>query len=108
MVFAIIFLYISAIIDLSVRWRLVNYAFIKNGWNFWEVFLGWQDTVASCLWIVVVDEITATIATIIADTIMVSYCEASLMWRVLLCSIDYADLAMLDCLGQAVVGCASP
>ncbi|PBK68125.1 hypothetical protein ARMSODRAFT_976388 [Armillaria solidipes] len=74
MVVAIIFLYITEIINLSVRWWSVSYAFIKNEWNFWEVFLGLQVIQSSFLWMVLVVEISGTIATIIVDTIIIWRC----------------------------------
>ncbi|PBK82547.1 hypothetical protein ARMGADRAFT_1140906 [Armillaria gallica] len=74
MVLAIIFLYITDIIGLSVHWWIVNYAFIKNGWTFWDVFLGSQSVGTSFLRIVLVVEITGTISMIIADTIMIWRC----------------------------------
>ncbi|PBK94191.1 hypothetical protein ARMGADRAFT_1029348 [Armillaria gallica] len=73
MVLAIIFLYVLDIISLSVRWWLVNNAFIKNGWNFWEVFLGLQNMGSSFLQILLTAEISGIVATMIADAIMVMY-----------------------------------
>ncbi|KAK0432377.1 hypothetical protein EV421DRAFT_1910987 [Armillaria borealis] len=81
MVLAIIFIYIGEIIDFSLSWWLVNYAFIKNGWNFWEVFLGFQVIWSSFLWMVWEVQIISMIATVIAETIMVGYSEVSLIWR---------------------------
>ncbi len=106
MILAIILLYIIAIIDFSVHWCLVNYAFVKNGWNFWKVFLGLQATTSTFFQRILVIEIDGMIATIIADIIMVSYCEVSIMWRVISCSFDHTDLAMLDCLESAMVNSA--
>ncbi|KAK0220760.1 hypothetical protein EDD85DRAFT_796863 [Armillaria nabsnona] len=70
MVLAIIFLYILDIISLSVHWWLVNHAFIKNGWNFWEVFLGLPNMGSSFLHILLTAEISGIAATMIADAIM--------------------------------------
>ncbi|PBK82511.1 hypothetical protein ARMGADRAFT_1090215 [Armillaria gallica] len=76
MVLATISLYILETITLSVHWWLVNYAFIKSGQNFWDVFLGLQHMGSSFLQLLLplVVEICGMTATIIADTIIIWRC----------------------------------
>ncbi|KAG7441745.1 uncharacterized protein BT62DRAFT_997020 [Guyanagaster necrorhizus] len=73
MVLAIVCLYIFEVISFSIVWWIVHYAFIRNAWSFWEMFLGLQKMDGFLPTLLVV-EIAGATGTIIADILMIWRC----------------------------------
>ncbi|KAK0199288.1 hypothetical protein DFS33DRAFT_1388789 [Desarmillaria ectypa] len=74
LVITIMCLYILEVMAFSTQWWFVHDAFVKNGWNFWEVFLAFQNTGTSFLRILLVTEVSGSISSTIADVIMIWRC----------------------------------
>ncbi len=67
LVVVIIFLHALITIDFAANWSCIPFAFIKNGQNFWAVYLNLSGP-QTAFWDI---HITATISTILLDLYMV-------------------------------------
>ncbi|PBK70831.1 hypothetical protein ARMSODRAFT_1003358 [Armillaria solidipes] len=71
LVVVIILLHALITINFAASWSWIRFAFIKNGQNFWTVFLYFDSSKTACQWAII---ITASISTILADSYMIWCC----------------------------------